>query len=901
MIWLSKIAFAWKSLFSKKRLDAQLSDEIRLHLEMETDAKIAAGLAPEEASYAALREFGNVAGIQERTREERGWIWPEQLARDVRLAVRSLLRARAFTFTVLLILALCLGANVVIFALVNGVLLRPLPFHDPDRLVTVFNCYPKAGLEHAGSSVPHYLERRREITAFADAALLRFEAVSLNRGTTPERIEAARVTPSFFRLLGVNAALGRTFDDGEGEVGKDRVVLLDDRLWREHFSADPAVIGTTVRLNDKPCLIIGVLPPGFRFLSQKAGLWMPLSFTADDRSDEQRHGWGGEMIARLRPGVAVAAAQAQVDALNARMLKTDPSAKTMVEIGFHTLVRDLQSDRVAGLRPALLLLQTGALVLLVIGAVNLANLFMVRATSRIKEYSLHQVLGANRCQLVRKLVVEGLLLSLSGGLLGLGLGAAALRGMAVLTADRLPISVAPGPDISVCLAGLGLAGLLGLLLALPTGWFLTRGSPATTLSVASRGSTTTRPVLRLRHGLIVAQIALAFVLLSGAGLLGLSFLRLLRVPPGFQPDSRLTGAVTLPMEQYPEPGARVALIGRLLAGLRSSPGVASAAISTGVPFSGRSPRFARVIVGETGAADEFIQEALFNCWISGDYFSTLGVPLRAGRFLTDEDGQRGTKACVVDEEFARRHWPQGGALGRQIALPDDPQQPDAARDVYSIVGVVGAVKQDDLAAQGAHGAVYFPVTAKCRDLLGFAAPAEFMVTIRSPLAPESVGPALGAIVRRLDPGLLLYEVKPMAARVDESLADRRTPLLLAGLFAGLSLLLATVGIYGVLAYSVAQQRREIGVRLALGARPEQILRQFLGLGFRLLAVGLPLGLVGAWWAGQAMAGLLFGVAPTNPGVFGSTALALTAVALLACLLPARRAAQVSPIEAIRCE
>lgn len=852
---------------------------------------MAAGMSREEARFAALRQFGGVDQAKELYRDERTLASLEQLMGDGRLAVRSLVRARAFSLTALFIIAVCLAGNVAIFSIVDSTLLRPLPFRDPGRLVTVFNSYPKAGIDDAGVSVPHYLERRSSIAAFEDAGVFRRDTVTLNPGTNPERVESAAATPSFLRTLGVDAALGRTFTDEEGDRGKDQVVMLSDEFWRQHFGADPSVIGRTLLIYDKPYTIVGVLRPGFRYLSSDARLWMPLSFSEEDRKEYQRHSCGLEMVARLRPGSGVSDAQAQVDALNERTMRIDPVAAIIRSVGFHSSVRDLHSYHVAGLRPALVLLQAGALFLLLIGTVNLANLFMVRATGRAREYSMRRVLGASRLQLARTHLFESLLLSASGGLIGIGLGAAALRAATTRAAGHLPTDLAPRIDPTVCLAAFGTSIFIGLVLALPVIWLTARGRLSEALANESRGGTTTRSVHRLRHSLIVAQITLAFVLLSGACLLGLSFIRVLKVRPGFVQENLLTAAVALPQNGYKETGQCVAAYGRMLANLRSLPGVSSAALSSAAPFTHRAYQLAWSIAGSTAASDEFVKEGLFSYWVSGGYFASLGVPIREGRPLSDDDVQSGRMVCVVDEVFARRHWPNGGALGRRMVLPDNPQAPDPTRRYFAIVGVAGSVLHHDLSERGIQDAVYFPISDQT----------EFIAALRTQRDPESLAPDLRTALLQVDPGLSIFDVRTMASRVDESLADRRSTLLLAGIFAGASVLLAAVGIYSVLACSVAQRTREIGVRMALGAQPGHIIWQFLGLGLRLLGVGLPLGLIGACLAGRVMASMLFGVAPANPLVLGSTAVALAAVAVLACLLPSQRAARVKPTEALRGE
>ncbi len=810
----------------------------------------------------------------------------EPLLHDSRLAWRSLAREKNFTLTVVAIFALCLAANVAIFAVVDAVLLRPLPFREADRLVTVYNTYPKAGVERAGTSVPHYLERK-ELGAFEEAAALRVTGVTVGEAGAPERVESMSVTPSFFRVLGAGAALGRTFTDDEAVTGHEHVAVLSDGFWRQHFGADPAVVGRTIRINAQPFTIVGVMAPDFHYLAQRARLWTPLVFSDSDRKPEQRHSNNFEMVARLRPGTTVAEAQARIAASNEQSMKTDPYAKLVVDAGFRTIVVDLRGDSTAQLRPILLLLQAGVLFLLLIGAVNLANLLLVRASGRTKEFCVRQALGASRLQLARTLAVETLLLALASGAVGLGLGAAALRGLSLLGAEQLPANLELRLDLPVIAAAAGVSVLLGLVLAVPVVWHTLRGDLMLAISSESRGGTSTRAVHRVRHTLIVAQIALAFVLLAGTGLLGLSFARVMAVSPGFRPENVLTGAVSLPRNAYKDSKQRLAFITRLADELRALPGVTAVGIGTSVPFTGSGDNNAVTVEGHELAPGESIR-AHYTSGVAGDYFAALGVPLREGRLLTADDARPdGPKVCVIDEEVARYYWPGGSALGHRLL--NGP--PDPKGEYLTIVGVVGAVKQNDLADQHPNGSIYFPYAQYASSWV--------MIAVRTQQAPEAAGASFRATVLRLDPELPLNDLRTMAARVDASLGARRLPLLLAGIFAAVALVLAAVGIYGVLAYSVTLRQREIGVRMALGAQPEQILRQFLGLGGRLLAAGLPLGLAGAWLAGRAMSGLLFGVAPFSPLVLGGTALVLAAVALLASLLPSRRAARVSPTEALR--
>ena len=810
----------------------------------------------------------------------------DPILRDLRLAFRGLLRDRGFTATALLTFSLCLGANVALFAVVNAVLIHPLPYPNPGQLVNVYNSYPKAGVDRAGASVPHYLERRAGIAAFADAAAWRDSGETIGERGSPDRVSSMNVTPSFFHVLGVGAAVGRTFTDEEGVYGKNDVVVLSDGLWHRLYAASPGVLGKKMRVNGTPMEIIGVMPPDFRFGTSEATMWTTLCFSDDDKKPDRRHSNNMSMIARLRAGSTVAEAQAQVDALNKSALAGDPYAKLVTDAGFHAVVVDLHGDFVADARPALLLLQAGVVFLLLIGAVNLANLLLVRASARDKEFSVRQVLGAGGIQIARQLVAESVALALVGGVLGLALGWVGLRGLGALGINELPHFAPYRLDARVCLVALAASLVTGLLLAIPTVWHSLRGNLALSLSVESRGGTTSRSAHRLRHALIVAQFALAFTLLSGAGLLGLSFSKLLAVDPGFRTENLLTGAVPLPYAHYKEDKDRLAFTVRLLQELRSIPGVTAAAATTSLPFGDSQDDNAISIEGQPPAPGESLRTH-YTSGVTGELFQALGIPLREGRFLSSDDSARGSMVCVIDEDVARRYWPSKSALGHRLfnGVPDKPEK------AFAIVGVVGATKQHDLADTKAKGYVYFPYAQYAGSFV--------QLVLRTAQAPEAAGSALRAAVLRVDPELPVDDLKTMTTRVDHSLGSRRSPLVLAGIFAGVALVLAAVGIYGVLAYAVAQRRREIGVRMALGALPQQILGQFLSLGGRLALAGSALGIVGGWLAGRAMTTVLFGVGSANLAVFAATAALLGLVALAACIIPAMRAARVPPMEALR--
>jgi len=520
---------------------------------------------------------------------------------------------------------------------------------------------------------------------------------------------------------------------------------------------------------------------------------------------------------------------------------------------------------------------------LLIGAVNLVNLLLIRASGRVKEMAIRQSMGASRGHVVRQVMTETVLLTLVGGLLGLVVGAWGIRLLEVLGADRLPF----GAHIAFdgWLASIGLVGaiVLGIGIAVPIAWFNLSTHLAHALQSESRTGTVNRAAQRLRHGFIVAQIALAFVLLAGAALLGLSLKKVMAVSPGFRADHVLTGEVTVPFSYNARP-----FLDRLLEAIGRQPGVAAAGAITNVPLSGESGKSAVTPKGYVPPAGESLH-GHYLYQVSGDYFTALGIPLREGRFLTSADSHRAERVCVVDEDFARRYWPKGGALGQRVFQGSDS---DDAK-LFTVVGVVGAVKQAELTEPQGQGAAYLPFM----DSDGI----NIFVVTRTSQRPEAFAETLRKLVRATNPDLAIDNLRSMDTRIAESLIARRSPAMLAGIFAGVALLLAAIGTYGVLSYAVAQRTREIGIRMALGAQREQIGTQFLSLGLRLLTAGTIFGLIGAWLAGRAMRSVLFDVPALPVAILLGTAFVMTAVSLVACLLPARRATLVDPVQALRSE
>ena len=591
------------------------------------------------------------------------------------------------------------------------------------------------------------------------------------------------------------------------------------------------------------------------------------------------------MIARLAPDATLAQAQSQLDAQNATLELDDPQAKMIADAGFRSLVVPLHADHVAAIRPTLLLLQAGAMALLIIGAVNLVNLLLVRASSRVKELAVRQALGAGRGYLVSEVIVETTLLTIVGGLLGLAVGAGGIHLLRVLGADRLPLGSRIAFDARLALVGLVAAIIMGILFAVPIAWFNLRRHLGNALQSESRSGTSGRASQRMRHGFIVSQIALAFMLLAGAGLLGLSLERAMAVSPGFQSDHVLTGQILLPWATYPN-ATRLTFVESLMDKIGHTPGVLSAGVVSNVPFSGKSGKSAATVMGHVRSPGESAR-GHYAYGVAGDYFRAMGYSLRAGRFLTADDSRGSQRVCVVDEDFARYYWSNASAIGQQLW---DGSEAGKDADAFTVVGVVGEAKQAGLTEDEAQGAIYYPYAFRIDD--------SFFVAVRTNLPPESLGLALQRVVRQIDPDIPVNDVRSMETRITDSLAARRSPALLAGLFSGIALLLTAIGTYGVLSYAVAQRRREIGLRMALGAQPGQIRSQFFYLSLRLLVGGTLLGVIGAWLTGRAMQAVLFHVPALNPAILVGTGCVMGLVSLVACLLPSRRAARISPMEAL---
>ena len=819
---------------------------------------------------------------------------------DLKYAIRQLLRSPMFTCVAILTLGLCMGANLTIFAMLDAILVRELPFPQPDRLVVLNNVYPGAAIERAGASIANYFERRDTIDSFESVSMIRLGSRAIGEGQSMYVVKEARVTPEFFETLGISLAMGQTFSEADFDWGKN--TIISDRFWRDHFNADPDVLGMTMTISGYRYTVIGVSPPGFRYLSSDAEVYTPFGHYPNQRLPDSRHANDGEMVARLKDNRSIADAQAQLDVLNARLLADDPIADTIQNSGFRTLVASLHKDHVRTAKPVLMLVQAGALCLLLIGVANLAGLIMIRASGNTKEIAVHMALGAGRWHVVRKVLLETSLLSLAGSAIGITLAIFCIKLTELMGADAFPLAANIAFDGRTAIVSFLAAIVLSSCLAVPAIWLNWGRNIGADMHSETRSGTSSWRVQHLRHGLIVAQIAVAFVLLCGAGLLSMSLKRALETPTGFETEQTLTAEAGIQYRKYPLLHLRRAIVERMLDSVRALPGVTYASVSSGLPFtrdgSVTSTIFKEGLTPDSGGS----QRAHYISSVTTEYRNVMGIPLRAGRFIEGADCKHDRpRVAVIDEALADQYWPNGDAVGKRFSthsysLYQGKLFSPAASTfnesrAYTIVGVVGNVKQTDLTESQGTGTIYLPYTHSLR----------FHLVLRTSVTPIAMISSVRDAVKKVDPELPVENFKTMGTHVQDSLVVRRSPMILASVFAGVALLLASIGIYGALAYAAAQRRREIGVRMALGAMPEQIGRQFLSLGLRLFTVGTLFGCFGAWTAGRAMRNILFEVPSIHVPTFAGTTIVLSVVTLLACLAPAIRAARVDPMEALRGE
>lgn len=817
------------------------------------------------------------------------------LLSDLRFALRLMTRDRAFAVGTILTLALCLGANTAIFAVVRSVLYRPLPYAHPDRLILLYDSFPGAGVEHAGTSVPNYFDRQSMKDVFESQALYRSRGVDVGTGGAAERVRAMQVTPSFFRVLGRWPVRGRAFSEAEGTPGQHRKAILDHGYAQKTFGSAEAAAGRQISINGESYEVVGIMPPGFAFVDADVRIWLPRAFTPEERSEEERYSQNHEAVGRLAPGATLERARHRVEALNAANLdRAGPMKAMLVGAGYRTVIVPFDEELVRNVRRPLQLLLGGVLFVLLIAAVNITNLVLVRTSGRRKELATRQALGAGRWRVARQLLTETTLLTIAGALLGLGVGAAGLRGLTAIGLGDLPRGNEIAMDWVVVGFTAGLALVLGVCTAMVPVVHLAATSVTAALHEEGRSGTAGRGARLFRRGLVVAQVALAFVLLLGAGLLLTSFRQLLAVEPGFRPAHLLTGMVNPPRSRYADDAALRAYANRALDRVRQLPGVEAAGLSSSLPFGGDYSSSVVLPEGYVAKPGESVISPN-RIGASPGYFEAMGIGLVRGRLFSRQDTADAPGVIIVDDRLARKFWPNTDPIGRRVLQPrsvEDLTRPGPTSRWLTVVGVVRTVKLTALADAGDErpGAYYLPFDQEPDAGIAFA--------VRTHGDPVHATGAVRRVLADIDPALSFHDVRSMADRVERSLTPRRTPMLLSLAFACAALLLAAVGLYGVLAYQVALRSREIGIRMALGSAPSAILRLVLLEGAALAGLGLLGGAAGIVALRPVISSQLFGVSALDPLVIAAVTALLGGVAVAACLGPARRAARVNPVVAL---
>lgn len=866
-----------RSLFRGARVDADLAEELRFHIERETEANVARGMSSERARRAARLTFGSIDVAQETSRDDRPGASGRQVARDIRFGARLLAKAPAFGVAGVTIVALGIGAVTAIFSVVYGVLLRPLPFREPQRLVSIWTTPRTLGRGRMYPAAADAREWRESNHVFDDIALVRSSAANLTviAGGEAERLQGARVSPNLFSVLGVSAALGRTFAVDEDQVGHEQVVLLSHALWQRRFGGDRSVVGRGMQLNGLPYTIVGVMPPDFQYPSPEFHVWIPIVIDPLELSRQVTQNY--RAVARLTPTATVEQARADLEAIAKRMEAAYPAGSRALGVSVDSMLR----DAVSAVRPALIVLLGAVSCLLLIACLNLSNLLGARAAARGGEFALRLALGASRRRLVAQAIAEVTPILALGGLLGVAAAAWGVRAFVATAPVGMPRLESIGLSAPVIIGSMMIlifTGVVASLMPAITAW---RSDFTAATKVGSRFSAGGRPHSAGRRIGVAVQIAFAVPLLVGASLLIRSSLKLANVDLGFRPNGVATFNLSVPRTKYQSDMQVAAFFQRLVQAVANVPGVAHAGMVNRLPLAGGQTMSSSA---RTTRGDTVELSSIDSRPVTPDYFAALGIAVLRGRSFTDHDDVNAPAVSVVDDRLARAVWPGESALGKHVRRPDGAWS--------TIIGVVAHIHTEGLDVD-ARPQVYWSY--------GQLTPDRMVLVVRGAGEPAAlIAPVLLAI-RSVDPEQSVYDVRTMTAVVGRSLAQRRLTMTLIGAFGGIALLLAAVGVYGVVSYGVTQRLREFGIRVALGATRRDVTRLVVRQGLSTAIVGAAIGLVVALALAGAMSSLVFGVAPRDLISLAAATLTLLTVAAVASYIPARRASAVDPALTLRAE
>ena len=871
----------------RRQSDAEQAEELDAYLEMATEEYMARGMTAEAARAAARSKLGNTTLIREEVYRMNTIGFLDTLVRDIGYALRAMRHHPGFAAVAVLTLALGAGANSALFSLVNIVLIQPLPYPDSASLVRIWSSTVNA--PRAATATPDYREWRARSRSFEELGLFAFQTYNFTGDERPERLQAARTTASLWTVLRIQPVIGRLFDAADERWGNHRVVLLSEGLWRRHFGADAGVLGKRIQLNSEPYVVIGVLPAKSQFPDTRTEIWTPLSFAPGDPNDS-RNNYYSDAIARLKPHTSLADAQKDLS-----RVALDIAAEVPQNKGRGVTLLGLQDTYTDAIRPTLLFLSGAAGVVLLIACCNVASLLLARASIRRRELTVRVAIGAGRMRLLRQLLTESLVLAAAGSVLGLLIAYALLRTLIYLAPPGIPRLAEASLNGTVLAFTAAMALATGLGFGLWPAWQAGRIDLAESLKEGARGATSSGG--RVRRLLVVVQVALSLVLLIGANLLIVSLVKVQRVDPGFSADHLLTLRVTMPARYGPD--RYRALMQDAPKAVAAIPGMSIAAAATALPLAGTGWGKYFSVEGRPAPASLSDVPNVQYRQITPGYFRAMKATLRQGRFFTDQDHPNDLLVAIVNETLARRFFPQGDALGKRVALfPPEPLMPPEWRPRYapSLMTIVGIVA--DLRTRGLETdpdpELYAPVAQA-----GMQTQYSFYVVARTGGEPLSQTHAVETAIHGLDKNLPVASVMTMDARLGNSLAQRRFSLFLLGLFAGLALFLAVVGLYGVISHIVSQRAQEMGIRAALGAGAADLLRLVVGQGLLLAGAGVALGLGSAAAMSQLITRQLFQVKPVDPLLYATTGAVLLLVAALACWMPGRRAARTDPAATLR--
>ncbi len=869
----------------RKRMLEELDADIRDHIERETQDNIDRGMSPQDARSAAHRKFGNVTLVKEETREVWSFTWLEHLLADIRFGLRMLRKSPGFTAVAMLTLALGIGANTAVFSLVYAVLLQPLPYKNPARLVVLNETTPKVGT--VSVSYQNFLDWRTQSHSFSQMTAVHQSNFNLAGISQPENISGDAVSPEYLSMMGVRPFLGRDFSASEDKAGTAPIVLLGYSLWQSHFGGDPDAVGKTISLDGRAFTIVGVLPADYRGFD-KTDVMLPIGvWVTDNPEGASSRGERGDMVAigRLAPGVTFQQAKTEMEGIAARLAKEYPATNDR----FGVALQAIRDAFVGDAKPAIFLLFAAVLFVLLIACANVANLFLVRGASRTKEVALRIALGASSGRIIRQMLTESFVLSFLGGVLGVALAVAGNRGIAEL----IPQDMMPPGGVNLNGAVFGFASVVVILAAflfgLAPALHATRPDVQVELKEGGRTASAGAAQNRLRGALAVAEISLALILLVGAGLMMKSLYLLLQVDPGFRTDRVLTLTMDLRTQQYAKDAAVLNFWQALLDRVRALPGVESAAVGTVVPLTESHSRSDVTIEGMAAPAPGDYPHPDVHL-VSPGYAETLGIPLLRGRAFTDQDNENAPLVGMINLMVARRFFPKEDPIGKRFMFghPSTANPPKW----FTVIGVLGDTKLYGL-ANPARFEVYIPLRQRPTSTMTLA--------VKSGANPTALTSSIREAVQSIDKDQPIFAITTMKQLESNSVATRRMTLVLLGLFSGLALILGAIGIYGVISYSVAQRTHEIGVRIALGSPRRDVFRMIVGQGLRLAGIGVTFGIVAAFGLARLMSSLLFGVSAADFETFAGVVALLLFVALLACYVPARRAMRVDPIVALRYE